>query len=48
MTKKTFTIIDALPVPTGPHLVGTVKYDLTDTYQKNLEFPNGRLIVSLR
>lgn len=30
MTKETFTMLDALPVPTGPHLVGTVKYDLTD------------------
>lgn len=39
-----FTTLDALPVPTGLHLVGTVKYDFTDTYRKDLKFPNGRLI----
>ncbi|MBA2726897.1 MAG: hypothetical protein H0U49_01825 [Parachlamydiaceae bacterium] len=44
MTKKTFTTTDALPAPTGPHLIGTVKYDLNDSYRKDLEFPNGRLI----
>jgi hypothetical protein len=44
MTKEIFTTLDVLPVPTGPHLVGTVKYDLTDTYRKDLKFPNGRLI----
>lgn len=44
MTNKTFTTLDALPVPTGPHLVGTVKFDLKDIYRKDLEFPSGRLI----
>lgn len=44
MTKETFITADTLPVPTGPHFVGTVKYDLTDIYRKDLEFPNGRLI----
>lgn len=44
MTKEIFTTLDALPVPTGSHLVGTVKYDLTDTYRKDLKFPSGRLI----
>ena len=44
MTKKTSTTTDALPVPTGSHLIGTVKFDLIDSYRKDLEFPNGRLI----
>jgi hypothetical protein len=33
-----------LPIPTGPYRIGTVKYDLTDIYRKELEFPDGRLI----
>jgi hypothetical protein len=35
---------ETLPRPTGPHRIGTVKYDLVDPYRKDLQFPNGRLI----
>lgn len=36
--------IQSVPIPTGPHRVGTAKYDLVDSYRKNLKFPEGRLI----
>ena len=34
----------ALPEPTGPHRIGTAKYDLEDVYRKDFQFPQGRLI----
>lgn len=34
----------ALPEPTGPHPIGTAKYDLEDVYRKDFQFPQGRLI----
>lgn len=34
----------ALPEPTGPYRIGTVKYDLEDIYRKDFQFPQGRLI----
>ena len=37
-------IINTIPTPTGPHRVGTAKYDLEDGYRKDFKFPNGRLI----
>lgn len=30
VTKEIFTMLEALPVPTEPDLVGTVKHDFTD------------------
>lgn len=33
-----------LPEPTGPHSIGTAKYDLEDVYRKDFQFPQGRLI----
>lgn len=33
-----------LPIPTGKHRVGTVRYDLEDPYRKDLQFPKGRQI----
>lgn len=33
-----------LPIPTRKHQVGTIRYDLTDLYRKDLHFPQGRLI----
>lgn len=34
----------SLPIPTGDHQVGTIRYDLEDPYRKDLQFPKGRLI----
>ncbi len=39
-----FEEIHSLPEPTGPYLVGIVKYDLHDEYRKEIEYPEGRLI----
>lgn len=36
--------IPNIPVPTGPQQVGSFKYDLIDSYRKDLQFPEGRLI----
>lgn len=36
--------LNALPLPTGPYLIGTEKYDLYDPYRREVEFPEGRLI----
>lgn len=36
--------LEAVPMPTGPYRIGTVKYDLEDVHRKSLEFPEGRLI----
>lgn len=36
--------LEAVPMPTGPYRIGTVKYDLEDVHRKSIEFPNGRLI----
>lgn len=36
--------LGALPTPTGPYRIGTVKYDLEDVYRKDFKFPKGRLI----
>lgn len=41
---KNFETLKALPAPTGPYRIGTVKYDLVDIYRKELEFTEGRLI----
>ena len=43
MNQKTITL-DTVPIPTGPHRIGTAKYDLEGTYRKDFKFPNGRLI----
>lgn len=40
-------ILKSLPEPTGPYQVGIAKYDLTDTYRKEIEYPQGRLIPIL-
>lgn len=42
--KKMDTILQNIPVPTGAHQVGSIKYDLIDPYRKDLKFPEGRLI----
>ncbi len=44
MFQKIKSLTEALPMPTGPYRVGTVQYDLTDVYRKELQFPDGRLI----
>lgn len=36
--------LKSLPEPTGPYQIGISKYDLTDPYRKELEYPKGRLI----
>lgn len=36
--------LKSLPEPTGPYIVGIAKYDLTDPYRKEIEYPKGRLI----
>ncbi len=36
--------LEAVPTPTGPYRIGTVKYDLEDVHRKDLQFPDGRLI----
>lgn len=36
--------LEAVPAPTGPYRIGTIKYDLNDIYRKELKFPDGRLI----
>ncbi len=36
--------LTTLPEPTGPHRIGTTKYDLEDVYRKDFQFPQGRLI----
>lgn len=36
--------LKSLPEPTGPYQVGIAKYDLSDTYRKEIEYPSGRLI----
>lgn len=33
-----------LPEPTGPYQVGFAKYDLIDSYRKELDYPSGRLV----
>ncbi len=44
MAKNTFITLDTVPIPTGPHRIGTAKYDLEDGYRKDFKFPNGRQI----
>jgi hypothetical protein len=44
MTQTIFTTLEAVPIPTGPCRIGTMKYDLEDIYRKDFNFPNGRLI----
>lgn len=44
MNKAPIMSFEVVPVPTGRHCVGTIKYDLEDTYRKDFIFPNGRLI----
>jgi hypothetical protein len=41
---KTGPVFQSVPVPTGPYQAGTAKYDLVDSYRKDLKFPEGRLI----
>lgn len=43
-TENAFISLDTVPTPTGPHRIGTAKYDLEDIYRKDFTFPNGRLI----
>jgi len=38
------TAFTSLPIPTGNHQVGTIRYDLEDLYRKDFQFPHGRLI----
>jgi len=38
------TAFTSLPIPTGNHQVGTIRYDLEDPFRKDLQFPQGRLI----
>lgn len=42
--EKMDSIVQNVPVPTGPQQVGSIKYDLIDPYRKDLKFPEGRLI----
>ena len=42
--ENAFISLDTVPTPTGPHRIGTAKYDLEDSYRNDFKFPNGRLI----
>src|SRR3990167_3854804 len=44
MTENASIALDTVPIPTGPHRIGTTKYDLEDVYRKDFKFPKGRLI----
>lgn len=46
MINKTISesTLESLPVPTGLYSVGLAKYDLEDSFRKEIKFPNGRLI----
>jgi Platelet-activating factor acetylhydrolase, isoform II len=36
--------LQSLPMPTGPYQIGVTKYDLRDSFRKEIENPAGRLI----
>lgn len=36
--------LKSLPIPTGPYKIGVAKYDLIDSFRKEIEYPAGRLI----
>ncbi len=44
MTEISTQTLEAVPMPTGPNQVGTVKFDVVDAYRKDFTFPAGRLI----